>query len=381
MTVSSDGARTLSGQRVSLRPMTYADAPHLVRWANDPDFTWYQWGRRPGRFADEAAARTWMDIITTEHHGVVFVIEHQGRPIGQANYRDLQPKGKSAEVGIGIGEPALWGKGLGREALGLLVRHLVDDLGVHRVSLSVLAYNDRAIASYRAAGFEVEGIERDGVMTDRGTWADDVKMAYVVGRTRPEFDPRPVTLGGAHVRLEPLRREHAVELFPVAHDDDIWRLMLVPMPRDVSELERWIGAALEEQILGNQVAFVTRRASDGAPIGSTRFLHIDRANKTAEIGWTFLGRDARRTVANTEAKYLQLRHLFEDLGAHRVWLQTDKLNERSQQAMERLGAIREGEHRDDRISHDGRVRTSVVYGITRADWPAVSELIRGLLVR
>jgi RimJ/RimL family protein N-acetyltransferase len=380
MTTTPAIAPTLRGQRVTLRPMTHADAPHLVRWANEPDFAWFQWGRRPGRFADDEAARRWMDVIA-EHRGIVFVIEHEGRPVGQVNYRDLQPKGLSAEVGIGIGEPALWGKGLGREALGLLVKHLVDDLGVHRVSLSVLAYNDRAIASYKAAGFEVEGVERDGVMTDKGYFADDVKMAYVVGRTRPAFDPRPVTLTGTHVRLEPLRREHASELFPVAHDDDIWRLMLVPMPRDVGELERWIDAALQEQILGNQVAFLTRRASDGAPIGSTRFLHIDRGNKTAEIGWTFLGREARRTVANTEAKYLQLRHLFEDLGAHRVWLQTDKLNERSQRAMERLGAIKEGEHRDDRISHDGRIRTSVVYGITRADWPSVRDHIRALLAR
>lgn len=377
---TSLSAPTLRGSRVTLRPMTHADASHLVRWANDPDFAWFQWGRRPGRFADDDAGRKWLDVIA-EHRGVVFAIEHEGRPIGQASYRDLRPKGKSAEVGIGIGEPSLWGKGLGREALGLLVKHLVDDLGVHRVALSVLAFNDRAIAAYKAAGFEVEGIERDGVMTDNGTWADDVKMAYVVGRVRPRFDPRPVTLSGTHVRLEPLRREHAAELFPVAHEDDIWRLMLIPMPRDVGELERWIAAALEEQILGSQVAFLTRRASDGAPIGSTRFLHVDRGNRTAEIGWTFLGNGARRTVANTEAKYLQLRHLFEDLGANRVWLQTDKLNERSQRAMERLGAIREGEHRDDRISHDGRIRTSVVYGITRGDWPSVRDHIRGLLAR
>jgi RimJ/RimL family protein N-acetyltransferase len=371
---------TLRGRRVTLRPMTHADAPHLVRWANDPDFSWFQWGRKPGRFPDDAGARNWMDVIA-DHRGVMFVIEHEGRAVGQANYRDVQPKGKSAEVGIGIGEPSLWGRGLGREALGLLVKHLVDDLGLHRITLKVLAYNDRAIASYKAVGFEVEGLERDSVMTDKGHFADDVKMAYVVGRTRPEFDPRPVTLTGTHVRLEPLRREHAAELFPVAHDDDIWRLMLVPMPREVGELERWIASALEEQILGNQVAFLTRRASDGAPIGSTRFLHIDRANKTAEIGWTFLGREARRTVANTEAKFLQLRHLFEDLGARRVWLQTDKLNERSQRAMERIGAIREGEHRDDRISHDGRIRTSVVYGITRTDWPSVRDHIRALLAR
>ena len=258
MTISSPSAPTLRGKRVTLRPMTHADAPHAVRWANDADFAWYQWGRRPGRFPDEEAARKWMDVIA-EHRGVMFVIEHQGRPIGQANYRDLQPKGKSAEVGIGIGEPALWGKGLGREALGLLVKHLVDDHQVHRVTLSVLAYNDRAIASYKAAGFEVEGIERDGVMTDRGTWADDVKMAYVVGRARPEFDPRPVVLTGTHVRLEPLRREHAAELFPVAHDDDIWRLFTVPMPRDVGELERW-----------SRSSAIRSRSSRGAPATAGR---------------------------------------------------------------------------------------------------------------
>ena len=359
--------------------MTHEDAPALMRWGENVDFAWFQWGRDPGRWKDRASAEKWMDVFP-ERSGKLFAIEYEGRAIGQANYREWQPKARSAEVGIGIGEPALWSRGLGREALGLLLRHLVDDLGAHRVNLHVLAYNDRAIASYRAAGFEVEGIERDAVMTDRGVYADDVSMAHVVGRARPAFDPRPVTLEGRHVRLEPMRREHAAELFPVAHEEDIWRLFLIPMPRDVAELEHWMFAGLEEQILGNQIPFVTRRESDGAVIGSTRFLHIDRANKTAEIGWTFLGKDARRTVANTEAKYLQLQYLF-DLGAHRVWLQTDKLNQRSQAAMERIGAIREGEMRDDRISHDGRIRTSVIYAITRGDWPRVKAHLQRLLAR
>src|SRR6185436_15496842 len=211
------------------------------------------------RWPDAASAEKWMDFFP-KRHGQLFAIEYEGRAIGQANYRDWQPKGKSAEIGIGIGEPALWSKGLGREALTLLLRHLVDDMGAHRVNLHVLAYNDRAINSYRAAGFDVEGIERDAVMTDRGFFADDVAMAHVVGRARPSFDPRPVTLAGSHVRLEPLHREHAAELFPVAHEEDIWRLFLIPLPRDVSDLERWINAGLEEQILGNQVFFLTRRA-------------------------------------------------------------------------------------------------------------------------
>jgi RimJ/RimL family protein N-acetyltransferase len=347
----------LRGQRVTLRPATRDDSPTIRRWGEDADFAWFQWGRGPSRWNDDADVHGWIARFA-ERNGKLFVIE----------------------VGIGIGEKSLWSKGLGREALTLLVRHLVDDLGAHRVNLHVLAYNDRAINSYRAAGFDVEGIERDAVMTDRGFFADDVEMAFVAGRTRPSFNPVPVTLTGRFVRLEPLHREHAAELFPVLHDEDIWRLFLLPMPKDVVETERFIASALESQILGESVAFLTRRLSDGAAIGSTRFLHIDRANKTVEIGWTFLGHDARRTVANTEAKFLQLSHLF-DLGANRVWLQTDKLNERSQRAMERIGAQKEGEHRDDRISYDGRIRTSVLYAITRGDWPEVRERLLGLLAR
>lgn len=369
----------LRGERVTLRPMVHADAPALMRWGADADFAWFQWGRNPGRWNDDASAHEWMDRFA-QRNGAIFAIDHEGRAIGHANYRDWRPKAKSAEIGIGIGEPSLWSQGLGREALGLLVRHLTQDLGAHRVSLHVLAYNDRAIRSYQAAGFQVEGIERDAAMTDRGFYADDIAMAFVVGRARPPFDPRPLCLAGKHVRLEPLRREHAAELFRVADDDDIWSLMLVPKPRDEAEVERWIGAAMQEQLQGDQVSFLTRRASDGAAIGSTRFLHIDRANRTAEIGWTFLGADARRTAANTEAKLLQLAHLFE-LGANRVWLQTDRLNERSQRAILRLGAKKEGELRDDRISHDGRIRTSVVYGITRAEWPEVRARVQRLLER
>jgi RimJ/RimL family protein N-acetyltransferase len=152
------------------------------------------------------------------------------------------------------------------------------------------------------------------------------------------------------------------------------------MPTAVADLERWIASAMEQQTLGNQVAFITRRQSDGAPIGSTRFLHIEPPHRTAEIGWTWLGREARRTAANTEAKLLQLTYLF-DLGANRVWLQTDKLNERSQRAMERIGATKEGEMRDDRVMPDGRIRTSVVYGITLPDWPRVRAHLEGLLAR
>jgi RimJ/RimL family protein N-acetyltransferase len=370
----------LDGPRVSLRPMTHEDAPALMRWANDPGFAWFQWGRNPSRWTGEAAARDWIDRFA-ERDGGLFAIEYEGRAIGQANYRDWQPKAKSAEVGIGIGEPALWGMGLGREALSLLVRHLVDDLGAHRITLHVLAFNDRAINSYRACGFEVEGVESDAVMTDRDFYADDVAMAYIAGRQPPAFDPRPVTLAGEHVRLEPLRMEHAPELFEVQREAEIYRYLSAPPPATVADTERYIRAALDLQIRGEHLPWLTRRRSDGKAIGTTRYGTIDRANRSVEIGWTMLGADARRTPANTEAKYLQLRHAFEHLGAVRVWFKTDAINVRSQRAIERLGATLEGVIRNERFLPNGRLRDAKYYSVLDREWPFVRDRLLALLSR
>lgn len=373
-------APVLRGERVTLRPMRRDDAAALMRWGADRDFAWFQWGREPGRWPDEATAHEWMDRFA-QRGGMLFAIEHDRRAVGFANYRDWQPKAKSAEIGIGIGEKALWSRGLGREALGLLLRHLVDDLGAHRVSLHVLAYNDRAINSYKAAGFEVEGIEKDAVMTDRGFYADDVAMAFIVGRTRPAFDPRPVTLAGSHIRLEPLHMEHAAELFDAVRDPDTFRYLSMDPFRDVAEMERYIRSALDLQIRGEHLPWLTRRQSDGRAIGTTRFGAIDRVNRSVEIGWTMLGADARRTAANTEAKYLQLRHAFDALGAVRVWLKTDVLNERSQQAIMRIGATLEGVIRNERFLPNGRLRDAKYYSITDRDWPVVRERLLGHLAR
>jgi N-acetyltransferase len=368
----------LAGERVLLRPMTYKDAPLLMKWGSDPDFRRYQWGQAPGVF-EEKNARTWIERMSRPGDSACWVIEHDGRPIGFANYRDHHPKGRSAEIGIGIGETGLWGKHLGRDALSTLVRYLFDDLGLHRIALSVVGFNDRAIWMYKAVGFEVEGIERDGVGTENG-FVDDVKMAIVKGRARPDFDPRPVTLEGTHVRLDPLRMEHAPALFEAADEDDIWQWMQ-PRPRGREGYERYIRWGLDQQILGAQLPFAVIRRSDGALVGTTRYAHIDPPNRTLEIGYTLYGKGARRTAVNTESKLLLLRHAFETLNANRVWLQTDKRNERSQNAIARLGAVREGELRNERVLPDGRLRTSVVFGITKDDWPEVRERLLGYLAR
>ena len=372
------GPPVLRGERVALRPMTFDDAPLLMRWGSDPEFRRWQWAREPGRF-EAADARRWIERMSTPGDAACWVIEHDGRAIGFANYRNYHPKGRSAEIGIGIGEPALWGRHLGRKALGVLVRYLFEELDLHRIGLSVVGFNDRAIWMYKALGFEVEGIERDGVGTDSG-FVDDVKMGLVAGRARPDFDPRPVTLEGTHVRLEPLRMEHAQALFEAGDEDDIW-LFVGPRPRGLDGYARYIRWSLDQAILGQHLPFAVVRKSDGVLVGTTRYAHIDPPNRTLEIGYTFYGKGARRTPVNTESKLLLLRHAFETLGANRVWLQTDKRNERSQNAIVRLGAQKEGELRNERIRPDGTLRTSVVFGITREDWPGVKQRLLSYLGR
>jgi len=371
-------APVLRGERVALRPMSYDDMALLMRWGSDPEFRRYQWAREPGVFG-EADARKWIERMSRPGDSACWVIEHDGRPIGFANYRDHHPKGRSAEVGIGIGEPDLWGKHLGRDALTALIRYLFDELDLHRVGLSVVSFNDRAISMYKAVGFEVEGIERDGVGTEEG-FVDDVKMALVKGRPRPDFDPRPVTLEGRHVRLVPLRTEHAQALFEAGNEDDIW-LGVQLRPRGTDGYVKYIRWALDQQILGTQLPFAVIRKSDGVLVGTTRYAHIDPPNRTLEIGYTFYGKGARRTAINTESKLLLLRHAFEARGANRVWLQTDKRNERSQTAIARLGATKEGELRNERVMPDGRLRTSVIFGITKDEWPTVRERLLGYLAR
>ena len=358
--------------------MTMADLPHLMRWGSDAEFRWYQWGMAPGPFT-EPDARRWIDHLTKDGESGAWVIEHADRPVGFANFRDLAPKGASCEIGVGIGEPRLWGKHLGREGLRLEVAYLQDQLGLHRIGLSVVAHNDRAIWMYKSLGFAVEGVERDGIARD-GAFLDDVKMSLVAGRPRPDFDPRPVTLEGERVRLEPLRMAHAAALFAAGDEDEIWR-HVVPRPQGLAGYTAYIRWALDQAVLGQQLPFAVVRTAGPEIVGTTRYAHIDPQNRTIEVGYTWYGKGARRTPVNTESKYLLLTHAFETLKANRVWLQTDARNERSQQAIARLGAVKEAELRNERILADGRLRTSVVSSVIAPDWPATKRRLQGFLGR
>lgn len=195
------------------------------------------------------------------------------------------------------------------------------------------------------------------------------------------FDPRPVLLEGQHVRLEPLAPHHAAGLLAAGRDPEIWRWMLVPAFTSAEDVRCWIDEALRVQAGGGEVAWVTVRRSDGVIVGSTRYLEIRRAHRALEIGYTWLARDAQRTAINTEAKYLQLRHAFDALGAVRVQWKTDERNEPSRRAIARLGAHFEGILRRYQTRHDGFVRHTAIFSLTADEWPEARARLERLLLR
>jgi len=190
----------------------------------------------------------------------------------------------------------------------------------------------------------------------------------------------PVTLMGRHVRLEPLSLRHHDALCQVGLDEELWRWIPAPV-RTPDEMRAYIETALREQAAGTALPFATIDQSSGRAIGSTRYGNIDRANRRVEIGWTWVAVPWQRTAANTEAKYLMLRHAFETLGSIRVELKTDSLNEGSRNAILRLGAKEEGTLRNHMITASGRIRHTVYFSVTDAEWPAVRTSLLEKLAR
>ncbi|MGH7340561.1 MAG: GNAT family N-acetyltransferase, partial [Candidatus Rokuibacteriota bacterium] len=186
--------------------------------------------------------------------------------------------------------------------------------------------------------------------------------------TLPPFAAAPVTLVGRHVRLEPLAARHAADLLEAGKDPSIWTYLSGSPFLDLADTERWIAEVLAEVTAGRQVAFVNVDLASGRAVGSTRYLDIRPADRGIEIGSTWLGTSAQRTAVNTESKYLLLEHAFETLGAFRVQLKTDVRNLRSQNAIARIGATREGVLRRHMVVKNGHVRDSVYFSILDSEW-------------
>ncbi len=145
------------------------------------------------------------------------------------------------------------------------------------------------------------------------------------------------------------------------------------------EMHAYIETALKEQADGMSLPFATIERASGRIVGSTRFGSIDRTNQRLEIGWTWVAREWQRTAINTEAKYLMLSHAFDTLGAIRVELKTDSLNERSRRAILRLGAKEEGTFRKHMMTYSGRIRHTVYFSIIDSEWPAIRTALEAKL--
>lgn len=192
----------------------------------------------------------------------------------------------------------------------------------------------------------------------------------------------PLTLEGTVVRLEPIRREHAELFWQAAKDhlEDIFRWIPYRM-QTTEDFQQLVEKAHGEQQRGESVVFATVERSSGRVIGSTRYMNIDRVNRRVEIGSTWIAPAWQRTAVNTEAKYLMLRHAFEVWGCMRVELKTDGLNQKSRNAILRIGAKEEGTLRKHLITWTGRVRDSVYFSILDSEWPDVKLKLEAKLGR
>jgi RimJ/RimL family protein N-acetyltransferase len=179
-------------------------------------------------------------------------------------------------------------------------------------------------------------------------------------------------LQGNVVTLEPLHAGHRPGLLAVALHPDIWRWTIDRLENE-ADLRAWLEVALAEQAEGRSLPYAIVERASGRVVGSTRFGDLDSENRRVEIGWTWIAPAWQRTVINTEAKYLMLRHAFEEWGCHRVALKTDVLNLRSRRAIERLGAQEEGVFRKYQRSQGGRMRDSIMYSILDSEWPDVKS--------
>ena len=184
----------------------------------------------------------------------------------------------------------------------------------------------------------------------------------------------PFSLEGTHVRLEPLRPEDADLLWELAkhHLEDLFRWIPYKL-ESIHDFRAFNKQVLDEQGRGVSVPFATIEKAKNRIVGTTRFMNMDLVNRKVEIGSTWIAPQFQRTIVNTEAKYLMLCHAFETWKCLRVELKTDAMNQRSRQAILRLGAKEEGMLRKHMLCWDGRQRDSVYFSILDTEWPEVKS--------
>lgn len=189
----------------------------------------------------------------------------------------------------------------------------------------------------------------------------------------------PVTLQGNHVRLEPLSEAHVKGLTEIGAGQGFWDFMLYGHIATEDDMRHWVRDMLSRAAKGTDLPFAVIHLASGRVAGATRYLNVEPKNRGLEVGGTWYGLEFQRTAVNTESKYLLLTHAFETLKCIRVQIKTDLRNVRSQQAIERIGAKKEGVLRNHMILPDGRYRDSVFYSIIDSEWAEVKSRLEQML--
>ena len=192
--------------------------------------------------------------------------------------------------------------------------------------------------------------------------------------------PRPVTLEGHGVRLEPLTREHSAALREAAADGKLWELWFTSVP-EPDRADAYVSQALEGQSAGHMLPFAVRELGSNTIVGSTRYHDIIEPASRVEIGYTWYAKRWQKSHVNTACKLLLLGHGFDALGCKVIGLRTDNFNFASQRAIEALGAKKDGVIRHHQPRRDGTIRDTVLYSIVLSEWPDVKRHLEMRLAR
>jgi N-acetyltransferase len=188
----------------------------------------------------------------------------------------------------------------------------------------------------------------------------------------------PVTLSARGIQLVPLGLEHEAGLRAAAADGELWKLRITSVP-EPEHTRKYIEDALAMREAGNRFAFAVLDEASGKLLGCSSYHDIVPAVKRVEIGWTWYGQSSQRSHVNTTAKLLLMTHAFETLGCHVVGWRTDNFNFKSQAAIERLGAKKDGVLRGHALRRDGSIRDTVMYSMRSGEWPEAKAQLLYLL--
>ncbi len=194
------------------------------------------------------------------------------------------------------------------------------------------------------------------------------------------MEVKSVVLTGRHVRLEPMTEAHISGLAAVGVGQKFWDFMVYGRMDSEDDMRQWVMEILSRAKNGTDLPFAAIHLASGRVAGATRYMNIMPKDRGLEVGGTWYGTEFQRTPVNTECKYLLFTHAFETLKCIRLQLKTDLHNERSQKAIERIGAKKEGVLRHHMILPDGRYRDSVYYSILDSEWPEVKRKLEAMLI-